>query len=137
MALLERSERRGVGLTLDGVPIVLVVAAHGALGTELVRATGSAEWVDALGPLPEAADEADVFAALGMPFCPPELRELPGALPPEGLVDLTDIRGDLHCHTTWSDGRASVLEMARRRAAADTPTLPSATTRPTSASSTA
>jgi len=90
---------------------VLVVAAHGALGTELVRATGSAAWVDALGPLPEAADEADVFAALGMPFCPPELRELPGALPPEGLVDLTDIRGDLHCHTTWSDGRASVLEM--------------------------
>ena len=111
MALLERSERRGVGLTLDGMPIVLVVAAHGALGTELVRATGSAEWVDTLGPLPEAADEADVFAALGMPFCPPELRELPGALPPEGLVDLTDIRGDLHCHTTWSDGRASVLEM--------------------------
>ena len=46
-----------------------------------------------------------------MPFCPPELRELPGATPPEELVELTDIRGDLHCHTTWSDGRGSVLEM--------------------------
>jgi DNA polymerase (family X) len=111
MALLERSERRAVGLTLDGVPIVLVVAKDGTLGTELVRATGSAEWVEALGPLPEAAEEAQVFAALGLPFCPPELRELPGATPPEGLVELTDIRGDLHCHTTWSDGRGSVLEM--------------------------
>ena len=32
--------------------------------------------------------------------------------PPEKLVELSDIRGDLHCHTTWSDGRASVREMA-------------------------
>jgi len=111
MALLERAERRAVGLTLDGVPIVLVVATDATLGTELVRATGSAEYVEALGPLPETAEEAQVFAVLGLPFCPPELRELPGATPPEGLVQLTDVRGDLHCHTTWSDGRGSVLEM--------------------------
>jgi DNA polymerase (family X) len=111
MALLERAERRAVGLTLDGVPIVLVVATDATLGTELVRATGSAEYVEALGPLPETAEEAQVFAVLGVPFCPPELRELPGATPPEGLVQLTDVRGDLHCHTTWSDGRGSVLEM--------------------------
>jgi DNA polymerase (family 10) len=111
MALLERAERRAVGLTLDGVPIVLVVATDATLGTELVRATGSAEYVQSLGPLPEAAEEAEVFAVLGLPFCPPELRELPGATPPEELVELTDIRGDLHCHTTWSDGRGSVLEM--------------------------
>ncbi len=32
---------------------------------------------------------------------------------PPRLVDLADIRGDLHCHTTWSDGRATVLEMGR------------------------
>src|SRR4029079_15224874 len=56
--------------------------------------------------------EAGVFAALGLPYCPPELREWPGARPPENLIELSDIRGDLHCHTTWSDGRASVREMA-------------------------
>ena len=31
--------------------------------------------------------------------------------PPASLIELGDVRGDLHCHTTWSDGRASVLEM--------------------------
>jgi DNA polymerase (family 10) len=112
MALLERSSRRATGLTLDGVPVALVVATDETMGTELVRATGSPEYVEALGPLPELASETELFGALGLAFCPPELRELPGATPPERLVDLADIRGDLHCHTTWSDGRASVLEMA-------------------------
>ncbi|HEU4973387.1 MAG TPA: hypothetical protein VFT35_15830, partial [Gaiellaceae bacterium] len=110
MTLLERSERRSTGLTLDGIPITLLVATDETLGTELIRATGSHEYVEALGPLRELADEEDVFAALGLAFCPPELRELPGTNPPERLVDLVDVRGDLHCHTTWSDGRASVHE---------------------------
>jgi DNA polymerase (family 10) len=112
VALIERSDGRALGLTLEGIPVTLVVATHDRLGTELVRATGSAEYVEALGPLPEVAVETDVFAGLGLPYCPPELRELPGATPPEGLVGLADIRGDLHCHTTWSDGRASVDGMA-------------------------
>jgi DNA polymerase (family 10) len=47
-----------------------------------------------------------------VPFCPPELREEPFRGEPPALVELADIRGDLHCHTTWSDGKASVLEMA-------------------------
>jgi DNA polymerase (family 10) len=112
VAVLEWAERRAVGLTLDGVPVTLVVAAPEAFGTELVRATGSEEYVRALEPLPEAADEDTLFRALGLPFCPPELRELAGATPPRGLVERSDLRGDLHCHTTWSDGRASVLGMA-------------------------
>ena len=52
-------------------------------------------------------------AALGLPWCPPELREAPFRGEPPALVELDDIRGDLHCHTTWSDGRASVEEMGR------------------------
>jgi DNA polymerase (family 10) len=112
VTILERSDRHSVGLTLEGVPVTLVVAEPAVFGTELVRATGSPDWVADLGALPDAADEESLFAALGLPFCPPELRELPGARPPETLVDLSDIRGDLHCHTTWSDGKASVKEMA-------------------------
>ena len=53
-----------------------------------------------------------MFAALGFPWCPPELREQPFRGEPPPLVELADVRGDLHCHTTWSDGKASVLEMA-------------------------
>jgi DNA polymerase (family X) len=78
----------------------------------LVRATGSRAYVEALGALPDAPDEAAVYAALGIPWCPPELREDPFRGEPPALVELDDIRGDLHCHTTWSDGKASVLEMA-------------------------
>ncbi len=70
-------------------------------------------YVAALEPLPDAPDEAAVYRALGIPWCPPELREEPFRGEPPALVELADIRGDLHCHTTWSDGRASVEEMGR------------------------
>ena len=112
VVVLERADRRAVGLTVDGVPVTVVVATTSAYGTELVRATGSYDYVAALGPLPDAATEAELYDRLGVPFCPPELRELPGATPPSDLVELEQVRGDLHCHTTWSDGRASVHEMA-------------------------
>ena len=113
VALLESGERRAVGVTVEGVPLELVAAPPEALGTELLRATGSPAYVAALEPLPEAADEAAVYAALGIPWCPPELREAPFRDAPPALLEVADIRGDLHCHTTWSDGRASVEEMAR------------------------
>ena len=110
VAVVERGERRALGVTVDGVPIELVVAERERLGTELVRATGSPEWVAAHEPLPDAADEAGVFAALGLPFVPPELREA-GVFAGGPLVEVGQIRGDLHCHSTWSDGKATILEM--------------------------
>ena len=110
LALLERSSDRAVGVTLEGVPVTLVVAAPGRVGTELVRATGSAEWVAALEPLPDAPDEESLFGLLDLPWTPPEVREADGPAT-ERLVETADVRGDLHCHTTWSDGRASVLEL--------------------------
>ena len=111
VAIVERSERRAVGVTVEGVPVELVVAEPGRFGTELVRATGTQAYVEALEPLPDAPDEEGVYAALGIPFCPPELREEPFRGEPPPLVELGDIRGDLHVHTDWSDGRATVLEM--------------------------
>ena len=82
-------------------------------GTEIVRATGAPAYVASLGPLPEAPSELELYARLGVAWCPPELREAPLDRDPPSLVDLTAVRGDLHCHTTWSDGKASVEEMAR------------------------
>jgi DNA polymerase (family 10) len=113
VAILERGERRSVGVTVDGLAVALTVPAPDRFGTELVRATGSREYVRSLGVLPPAADEERLYQALGRPWCPPELRELPGVSPAGRLVEIADIRGDLHCHTTWSDGRASVQEMGR------------------------
>ncbi len=62
--------------------------------------------------------EADVYAALGLPCFPPELRESrrefqwadAGELPT--LVNLPDIRGDLHMHSSWTDGTATIEAMA-------------------------
>jgi DNA polymerase (family 10) len=113
VAILEQDARSAVGLTIEGVPVELVVAAPQRFGTALVRATGAAAYVAALEPLPDAPDEASLYDALGIPWCPPELREEPFRGEPPALVEVGEIRGDLHCHTTWSDGRASVEEMAR------------------------
>jgi DNA polymerase (family X) len=64
------------------------------------------------------ADEADVYDRLGYQFIPPELRENAGELEAARkgelpkLVELAEIKGDLHCHTTYSDGRDSLEQMA-------------------------
>jgi DNA polymerase (family 10) len=113
VALIEQESRRALGVTVEGVPVELVVAEPERFGTALVRATGAPAYVAALEPLPDAPDEPAVYAALGLPPCPPELREAPFRGEPPPLVELGHIRGDLHCHTTWSDGRASVGEMGR------------------------
>jgi DNA polymerase (family 10) len=67
--------------------------------------------------------EEEIYAALGLAWIPPELREncgeieaaLEGRLPK--LIQLSDIRGDLHMHTTETDGRATLQEMAEAAAA--------------------
>jgi DNA polymerase (family 10) len=71
------------------------------------------------GPEILCADETAVYETLGLPYIPPTLREdrgeieaaQRGQLP--NLVQIEDIRSDLHMHTTWSDGKMSVLEMAK------------------------
>jgi DNA polymerase (family X) len=112
VAVVDRDGRRTVGVTVEGVPVELVVAPPEEYGTELLRATGPDAYVEALGELPRATEEAGVYRLLGLPHLPPELRESPVAGEPPSLVEQAEIRGDLHVHTTWSDGKASVLEMA-------------------------
>ena len=65
------------------------------------------------------ATEAEVYHELGMPWIPPEIREdsgeiqaaLNGVLPK--LIEVKNIRADLHCHSTWSDGQTSIAELAK------------------------
>ena len=101
VALLERDERRVVGVTADGYPIEVIGATPESWERELVRAIGSPEWLAAQQELPQTA------------LPPPELRELDAPTPPPDLLELGDVRGDLHVHTTASDGKATVEEMGR------------------------
>lgn len=71
------------------------------------------------GPDILCATEEEVYATLGLPWIPPEMREdrgeieaaQAGKLPK--LIELADMQGDMQLHTTWSDGKTSVLEMAK------------------------
>ncbi|MDX2197812.1 MAG: DNA polymerase/3'-5' exonuclease PolX [Phycisphaerae bacterium] len=67
------------------------------------------------------ANEEDIYAKLGLPWMPPELREDRGEFElretPADLIDLADIRGDLHMHTTASDGRCTIEQMIEGAAA--------------------
>ncbi len=81
----------------------LSVSQHGVLGPDGRRAVH--------------ADEEGVYAALGLHPVPPELREDRGEIeaaregPLPDLVERDDLRGDLHCHTRWSDGTRTVAQM--------------------------
>jgi DNA polymerase (family 10) len=60
--------------------------------------------------------EADIFAALDLPYIPPELREDMGEFEAEALpklVEQDDLVGVVHCHSTYSDGVATVEQMAQ------------------------
>jgi DNA polymerase (family 10) len=124
------------GRTHSGVAVDLRIAAPAQLGNLLQHFTGSGAHNAALraravragrhvseygilddssGTTRECATEAEVYELLGLPYVEPELRENRGELDaePPSLIELADIRGDLHCHTVASDGRATIAEMAQ------------------------
>ncbi len=126
---------RGYGERGVAVQIELVSVEHA--GWVLLRTTGTRAFVAALeeelrargfDPTPQALlrqgvpvplrTEEELFALLGLPVIPPELREeatIIGSVRREGLPRLvlpSDLRGMLHVHSTWSDGKASIRQMA-------------------------
>lgn len=105
----------------QGITLRLRATARERAGRTLVEMTGSSGHLRKLArsaSLPDAATEEECYAALGLPWIAPEMREDRGELEAarEGrlprLIEVADLRGDLHLHTTWSDGGASPLEMA-------------------------
>jgi len=105
--LRERAQRMGMRLNEYG----LFREEPGAEGTPQGRGA----------PPVAARTEEEVYAALGLPWIPPELREDHGEVehaPPADLVSVEAIRAELHCHTTASDGTleiAGMVEEAIRR----------------------
>ena len=94
---------------------VLQLASHAtSQGFELEET----KLLDGKGRPVKILTEEDLFAHLGLVFIPPELREGTGEIEAAALHSLPDllvsedIKGALHCHSTWSDGGASIEEMA-------------------------
>ena len=135
-----RVRQRGsqqIDLVIDGVPVGIHHQVPETAGALLVQLTGSDVHVDRLRRIASdrgfvldgeglqsadssrmvASTENDIYAALDLPLIAPELRDddeaidaaLAGRLP--SLVSRADIRGDLHMHTHWSDGRDSIEAM--------------------------
>src|SRR5436190_7595884 len=125
--------------THNGVAVDLRIVAPDAYGNLLQHFTGSAEHNIELreravsmglsvsehgiaeiesGEVARYATEAEVYERLGLAYIEPELREANGEIAAAGdgslpkLVGIDDIRGDLHCHTTLSDGHNTLEEMA-------------------------
>jgi DNA polymerase (family 10) len=116
----------GIAHLSDGLPLKLHVALAGDIGTRLLVATGTTAHVEGVHARLASCGlaghtfgtELEVYAAIGVPFVPPEQRagkdELAAAARGElaELIELEAVRGAVHCHTHYSDGKNSVLEMA-------------------------
>jgi DNA polymerase (family 10) len=110
--LREIAVRRGLRINEYGVYDVAAVPVPDPAGDAAGRA----------GRRIGGATEEEVYAAVGLPWIPPEIREGQGEIEaaqrgelPE-LVTLEEIRGDLHMHTQWSDGKDTAEVMARAAA---------------------
>jgi DNA polymerase (family 10) len=112
-----RTPRRAL-IVVQGHEIDVRVAAPDEYGTVLFLATGTREHVRAViarrGALDLAAREHDLYAHAALAWIAPELRHDTGEIAAAAhgslprLVEKTDIRGDLHMHTTYSDGQDSL-----------------------------
>lgn len=138
--VLGKGPTKGSIIVKETIQVDLRIVEHKSFGTALQYFTGSKEHnvrlrqiaLDrgyslseySLKRLQDGQDlffssEEDVYSTLGMEYIQPELREetgeieaaLSGSLP--NLIELADIKGDLHVHSDWSDGRATIEEMAR------------------------
>ena len=113
-----RNENSLRARTLTGMEVELTVAASANFGRALWFATGSHAHTDAVELHGDFADERALYAAAKAQYIAPELRENRGEweaarandLPV--LVESTEVRGDLHTHSTWSDGVATIAQMA-------------------------
>ena len=137
--VLAQGSTRASAIVRDGLQVDLRMAEHDCFGSLLQYFTGSKQHnislrdrgrrqglklseygiaVMATDRLEKFSTEEEFYHRLGLQYIPPELRETQGeiekaeqeAIPK--LVELSDIKGDLHIHTGWSDGHDSIEELA-------------------------
>jgi DNA polymerase (family 10) len=110
------SKAHNVKLRKRSLALGLSISEYGAVRVEEGGAEEPGE--RRTGPLVAGATEAEMYAAVGLPLIPPELREDRGEIEaaaagslPRHLITVADIRGDLQMHSTWSDGKLSIAQM--------------------------
>ena len=109
------SKEHNVKLRRRGVESGLRISEYGVFRVD--------EGVGENGECIAGREEADVYAAVGLPWIPPEMREDRGEIEAAAagrlprLLRREDLRGDLHMHSTWSDGRNTIEEMVAACAA--------------------
>ena len=102
------------GLARNEVNVLFHLTKPAEFGSTMLRTTGTSEFVEAFGTIANAAKERDAFRKAAIPWVEPERRETAADLKLKKrtrLVDIGDLRGTFHVHTTFSDGRNSVQEM--------------------------
>ncbi|HJT18307.1 MAG TPA: PHP domain-containing protein, partial [Thermoanaerobaculia bacterium] len=102
------------GTARNNVEVIFHVAKPNAFGSMLFRTTGSREFVEAFGEIKPAKNEEQVFERAEKVWVAPERRETTEDLKRKKkrtLVTLEDLRGTFHVHSTFSDGRNTILEM--------------------------
>ncbi|MCB9308493.1 MAG: DNA polymerase/3'-5' exonuclease PolX [Lewinellaceae bacterium] len=101
-------------------PVEFIVTSDAQLAITLFKSTGSSLFLDTIDiPEKSFATEADIFTSLGLHFVPPEARDQVNAskyfdlnLPTPQLINDKDIKGIVHCHSTYSDGLDPLKNMA-------------------------
>jgi DNA polymerase (family 10) len=97
---------------MDGFPIAVHSPEGRSWGRLIAETTGPAEYVATLGDA-EGADELALHAAAGIQWVPPERRDDPSRPEGEILIEERDLKGMIHCHTLYSDGKQTIEAMAR------------------------
>jgi len=133
--LTQREEQSCVAVLHTGIKVTVLAVPPRDFAITLLNATGSDAHLERLneiaasktidlGPTRSSSSrmesEVEIYAKLGLQYVPPELREDEGEIEsamagelPQDLIQLEDIRGMLHCHTNYSDGKHTIEEMAR------------------------
>lgn len=104
------------GVVRGEVDVLFHLATPAEFGSEMLRTTGSAEFVEAIGKVAKAKTEKEAFKAAKQTYVEPERRESAEDLAKKKrpkLIELADLRGTFHVHTTYSDGRHSMEEMLK------------------------
>lgn len=133
--VIERSETSLIAIINSGLKVTVVVSSPEKYGLNLVRMTGSAAHLQRLNEIANHkgltlnlnttqsqtfGSEDEVYESLGLHYIPPELRENEGEIEAsidgdsfKDLVTIDDVKGMVHCHTNYSDGKHTIAEMAQ------------------------
>lgn len=112
------------GVLQFDIPFEVIIVSAGEYYPSLLLTTGSREHLEHLlsgmdiDIIRDCRSESEIFERFHLDYIPAELREDKGEIEAAAqaslpqLIELADIQGDLHVHSTWSDGASKIMEMA-------------------------